>query len=77
MGAVLAARQMTAERRSAALLDGLHHLQLREADMAGIGATPRRPVIAEDVRDLQRWAEQGGGALWCPVPGFPALALPC
>ena len=50
---VLAARHMPAERRGAAALDGRHHLQLREADMAGIGGTPRRPVVAKDVRDLQ------------------------
>ena len=77
MRAVLATRHMAAERRGAATLDGTHHLQLREADVSGIGGTPRRPVVAEDVCDLQRWAEQGGGALWCPVPGFPALAPPC
>jgi hypothetical protein len=54
MGAVLAARHMAAECRGAALLDGLHHLQLREADVPGVGGPPRRPVVAEDVRDLQR-----------------------
>ena len=53
--AVLAARDMTAERCRAAVLDRRHHLQLAEADMAGIGPTPRRAVAAEDVRDLQRW----------------------
>src|SRR2546423_15714883 len=53
--ALLAARDMTAERRRAAVLDRRHHLQLAEADMAGIGPAPRRAVAAEDVRDLQRW----------------------
>src|SRR5436853_7623398 len=52
---VLAARDMTAERRRAAVLDRRHHLELAEADMAGIGPAPRRAVAAEDVRDLQRW----------------------
>ena len=53
--ALLAARDMTAERRRAAVLDRRHHLQLAEADMAGIGPAPCRAVAAEDVRDLQRW----------------------
>jgi hypothetical protein len=44
---------MPAERGRAAALDGRHHLQLVEADMPGIGSTPRRPVVAEDIRDLQ------------------------
>ena len=29
--------------------------------MAGIGSTPRRPVVAEDIRDLQRWTGHGRG----------------
>ena len=53
--AVLTARDMAAERRRAAALDRRHHLQLAEAHMAGIGFTPSRPVVAEDVRNLQRW----------------------
>ena len=35
-------------------LDGRHHLKLAEAQVAGPGAAPGRPVGAEDVRDLQR-----------------------
>ena len=50
---VLAARDVPAERRRAAALDGRHHLQLREADVTGIGRAPRRPVVAQDIRDLQ------------------------
>ena len=53
MRAVLAARDMAAERRRAAALDRRHHLQLAEADMAGIGLTPCRAMAAEDIRDLQ------------------------
>jgi hypothetical protein len=53
--ALLAARDMPAERRRAAALDRRHHLQLAEADMAGIGPAPCRTVAAEDIRDLQRW----------------------
>ena len=44
---------MPTERRRAAALDGRHHLQLVEADVTGIGRTPCRPVLAEDIRDLQ------------------------
>ena len=67
MGAVLAARDMAAERRRAAALDRRHHLQLAEAHMAGIGLTPCRSMVAEDIRDLQagrdtRAALQAGGS---------------
>ena len=30
--------------------------------MAGIGAAPRRSVVAEDIRDLQRWTGHGSRA---------------
>ena len=40
--------------RSAAL-DRRHDLQLAEAHMAGMGRTPSRPAVAEDVRHLDRW----------------------
>src|SRR5205085_11463397 len=52
---VLATLDLSAERRRAAALDGRHHLQLVEADVPGVGRPPRRPVVAEDIRDLQRW----------------------
>ena len=60
-GLVLAARNMAAKRRRAAALDRRHDLHLAEVDVAGVGFTPRRPVVAEDVRDLQRWT---GHARW-------------
>lgn len=50
--ALLAARDMTTKGRRAAALDRRHHLQLVEAHMTGIGSTPRRSVVAEDIRDL-------------------------
>ena len=50
---VLTARDMAAEGRRAAALYRAHHLQLRMAEMAAVGATPSGPVIAEDIRDLQ------------------------
>ena len=50
----LAALDMPAERRGAAALDSRHHLELAEADMTGMGSTPRRAMAAEDIRDLER-----------------------
>jgi hypothetical protein len=35
------------------LLDGTHHLQLAEADVAGIGTAPCGAVVAENIRNLQ------------------------
>src|SRR5580704_6476922 len=49
---VLAARNMPAEGRRAAALDRTHDLHLVEADVSGVGSAPRRPVVAEDIRDL-------------------------
>src|SRR5882672_1119111 len=71
---VLAARDMAAERCRAAVLDRRHHLELAEADMAGIGLTPCRSMAAEDIRNLQRWTGQGRGPL-CRRRVFPALGL--
>ena len=75
---VLAARDMAAERRRAAALDRRHHLELAEADMTGIGLAPRRPVAAEDIRDLQRWtrpwraaAQAGGSSFFVSVGAEP------
>ena len=69
---VLAARHMAAERRRAAVLDRTHDLHLAEAHMAGIGFAPRRPVVAEDIRDLQRWT--GHGAV-TPSAGLSCSSL--
>src|SRR5258708_33513142 len=55
VGAVLAARDVSAEGRRAAALDGAHHLELGQAHMTAVGMTPRGPVVAENVRDLQSW----------------------
>src|SRR5436190_21917505 len=54
-----AARDMAAERRRTTALDRTHHLQLIEAHMPAVGLTPRRPVIAENVRDLQSRSSHG------------------
>jgi hypothetical protein len=58
MGAVFTARDMTQNnlknwRCGAAVLDRRHHFQLAEAHMAGVGLTPSRAMVAEDIRDLQ------------------------
>ena len=53
---VLAARDVAAERRRAAALDRTHDLQLIEAHMAAVGLAPSGTVVAEDIRDLQRWS---------------------
>jgi hypothetical protein len=47
MGTVLAACHMAAEGCRAAALDGAHHLELVEADVAAVGVTPRGPVAAK------------------------------
>src|SRR5262252_335438 len=59
----LAARDMAAECSRAAVLGRRHHLELAEADMAGIGLTPCRSMAAEDIRDLQRRAGHSCGLL--------------
>src|SRR6201987_6395263 len=56
---VLAARDISAERRGATALDRSHHLQLVEAHVPAVGLTPSRTVIAENVRDLQSWSSHG------------------
>jgi hypothetical protein len=53
IGAVLTARDMAAKRCRAATLDCRHHLQLLEAEMAGMGVTPCYAMAAEDIRNLQ------------------------
>ena len=40
MGTVLAARDVAAESRRAAALDGAHHLHLGKAHVAAVGFTP-------------------------------------
>jgi hypothetical protein len=54
IGAVLAARDVPAQHRRAAALDRCHDLELPKTHVAGIGLPPCRPVVAEDIRDLQR-----------------------
>jgi len=56
MIAVLASYHVASERRGAAALDRAHHLELAEAQMAGMGGAPCGAVVAEDICDLQPWA---------------------
>jgi hypothetical protein len=59
IAAVFAAFDMAAERGRAAALEGAHHLELVEADVAGVGGPPCRTVVAENIRDLQGRAQHG------------------
>jgi hypothetical protein len=54
VGADLAALDMTAQCHRSAALDRRHDFQLTEAHVAGMGRTPSRPAVAEDVRNLDR-----------------------
>src|ERR1700675_3479738 len=51
--AALAAQDMSTERGATALLDSRHHLELTPAQVSVLSLPPRRPVDAEDLRDLQ------------------------
>ena len=51
--AVLAALDVSAERGRATGLDRRHDLQLGKAHVPGVGLSPRRPVGAKDVGDLE------------------------
>ena len=64
VGAVLAARDVSAEGRRAAALDGAHHFELEQAHVTAVGMTPRGPVVTEDVRDLQSWAGHVDPLCW-------------
>ena len=50
---VLAALDVSAERRGPTGLDRRHHLQLGKTQMASVGLAPRRAMGAKDVGDLQ------------------------
>ena len=76
--AVLAALDMTAERGGATGFDRRHHLQLGEADMAGVGLAPVRAMGVENVGDLKTRPRHGArvrraaSARPGAPPGFPA-----
>ena len=56
LAAVLAGLDVTAQRRGAAVLDRRHDLELRQAQMPGMGGPVGGPGSAEDVGDLDRGA---------------------
>ena len=60
MRTVLAALYMTAECGSATNLDRRHHTSLAEAQVAGVGRTPRLTMASEDIRHLQVRPEHVG-----------------
>jgi hypothetical protein len=43
--------------------------------VSGIGRTPRRPVVAQDIRDLQRWTSHRRGRLGGRRLGAGRLAV--
>src|SRR5262245_18268639 len=49
----LAPQQVSGQRRAAAPLNGRHDLELGQAQMAALIASPSRPTGAEDIRHLQ------------------------
>jgi hypothetical protein len=51
--AALAAQQVSTQRRTAALFDGRHHLELAQAQVAALGLAPGGSELAEDVGNLQ------------------------
>jgi hypothetical protein len=57
---VLTTRNMAAERCCAAALDRTHDLELAEAHMAGVGLTPRRSEVAEDIGDFESGTDHDG-----------------
>src|SRR5271168_5283046 len=62
MTARLAGFNMTAESGGAAGLDRRHHLQLGEADMAGMAAAEGSAMAQQDIGDLQQRAHRGSVA---------------
>jgi hypothetical protein len=50
---------MAAKSCRPAGLDGTHHFKLAKAHMAAVGLAPCSPMVAEDIRDLQRWTGHG------------------
>ncbi|MFT4582345.1 MAG: hypothetical protein ACI915_004931 [Gammaproteobacteria bacterium] len=51
--ALTTAQHVTAERGRATPPNGRHGLELPKAEVPGVLMSPRRPVVAEDIRNLQ------------------------
>src|SRR6516164_1155647 len=73
-GVVLAAHDVPAEGRRAAVLDRAHHLELAEAHVPAVGVTPNGAVVAEDIRDLQGWTTHEGSGVMPAAPPSAASA---
>jgi hypothetical protein len=58
MAAVLASLDMTAQGRSAAMLDRRHDLELMKAQVSGMGGPISGAGSTEDIRDLERGAHR-------------------
>src|ERR1700760_3085031 len=61
---VLTTRNMAAEGCGAAALDRIHDFELAEAHMAGVGLTPRRSEVAEDIRDFESGTDHEYRLVW-------------
>src|SRR5262245_60072128 len=71
---VLTARDIAAEGRGAAGLDGVHHLPLCVAYVAAVGVTPSGPEVAEDVRDFQSGTLHDGAETTSAGPSCVVVA---
>jgi hypothetical protein len=58
-GARRTTQRMAAKGGTATLLDRRHDLQLPETEVSLQCLSPRRPVVAEDIRDLQVRHDRG------------------
>jgi hypothetical protein len=56
---VLTGINVAAKRRSAAVLDRRHDLELGQVEVAGLGGTIAGPFGSEDIGDLERGAQAG------------------
>ena len=75
--ATFTAQHVTTERGTSTALNGRHHFQLAEAQMPCTGITPRRSMVAEDVRDLQHRQDpaQAGGSVSCSSGLVTSLSM--
>ena len=62
--AAFAAQDMSAERRTTALLDGRHDLELSQAQVRALSLAPSGPMPAEDVGNFKGEAPHAERATW-------------
>ena len=63
---------MATQHRRAALGDGRHHLELRQAQMPALGLAPGGAMLTEDVGDLQ-----GGPPIYLRLPATYSVPRAC